>query len=61
MAENESTQKVVNENPDSIEIGTPSKGGAIKCYGNFNDADGFKKKLDNAKEVRDYAQANLSL
>ena len=55
----ESTQKIVNENPDSLEIGTPSKGGAIKIYGNFADKEAFKKKIDAAKEVREYAQTNL--
>ena len=49
----------VNDNPDSLEIGTPSKGGAIKVYGNFDDKEEFKKKLKNAKEVREFANANL--
>ena len=31
----ESTTKHITENPDSIERGTPAKGGAIKVYGNF--------------------------
>lgn len=57
----ESIQKHVTENPDSIEIGTPSKGGAIKIYGNFEDKEGFKNKIDVAKEIREYAQANLSV
>ena len=57
----ESTQKHVTENPDSIEIGTPSKGGAIKVYGNFADKEAFKKKIDVAKEVKEYAQANLAV
>lgn len=53
--------KNVNENPDSIEIGTPSKGGAIKIYGDFADKETFKKKIDAAKEVREYAQANIAI
>ena len=57
----ETIQKIVNDNPDSIEIGTPSKGGAIKVYGNFDDEEAFKKKIDNAKEIKKYAQANLSV
>ncbi len=57
----ESIQKIVNENPDSIEIGTPSKGGSIKIYGNFADKEAFKKKIDAAKEIRSYAQANISV
>lgn len=50
-----------NENPDSLEIGTPSKGGAIKIYGDYANAEEFKKKVDKAKEVRDYANANLAV
>jgi len=49
----------VHENPDSIEVGTPSKGGAIKVYGDFNKPEEFKAKLEKAEEVRKYAQANL--
>lgn len=53
--------KSIVENPDSIEIGTPSKGGAIKVYGNFSHPEEFKNKIDAAKEVRDYAQAQLTI
>lgn len=56
----ESIQKVVNDNPDSIEIGTPSKQGAIKVYGNFNDLDAFKSKIDNAAALRNYANEKLN-
>lgn len=48
-----------NDSPDSLEIGTPAKGGAIKVYGNFNDLDDFKAKIDNAVEARKYAQTKL--
>lgn len=57
----ESVQKVVHENPDSIELGTPSKGGAVKVYGDFNKPDEFMKKIDNAAEVRKYAEANINI
>ena len=57
----ESVHKTITENPDSIEIGTPSKGGAIKIYGNFDNEEAFKKKIDIAKEVREYANANISV
>ena len=57
----ESIQKKIIENPDSIELGTPSKGGAIKLYGDFNNPEEFKKKIDKAKEVKEYAQANLAV
>jgi hypothetical protein len=34
------------ENKDSIEIGTPAKGGALKVYGNLDDKEEFEKKLE---------------
>ena len=57
----ETIQKQVTENPDSITIGSPSKEGSIKCYGDFNKVEEFKKKIDAAKEVREYANANLAV
>ena len=57
----ESIQKHITENPDSLEIGTPSKGGAVKIYGNFSDEEAFKKKIDAAKEVKKYAEANIGV
>ena len=57
----ETIHKSVNDNPDSLEIGTPSKGGAVKMYGNFNDPESFKKKVDAAHELRRYAQIKLEL
>lgn len=56
----ESIQKLVTENPDSFEIGTPGKGGAIKVYGDFSDLEAFKKKVDNARAARDYATQILT-
>lgn len=56
---NESTTKHIYDNPDSIEIGTPSKGGAIKVYGNFAEPEAFQRKIDNAIIVRSYAQAKI--
>lgn len=51
---------VREELPDSIEIGTPSRGGAIKCYGNYQKPEEFKAKIDNAVLVREYAQKKMS-
>ena len=53
--------RIVTENPDKLEIGTPAKGGAIKVSGDFNDPEAFKKKIDNAIEVRKYANAQISI
>lgn len=49
----------VHDNPDSIEIGTPSKGGAVKIYGDFTDPEAFKDKVEKAAEVRAFAQTKL--
>ena len=47
------------ENADSLEIGTPSKGGAIKVYCDFYNPEFCKVKIDNALEVRNYANSKL--
>lgn len=49
----------ITEAPDSIEIGTPAKGGAIKVYGNLNDLEGFKTKIKNAAELKRFAQTEI--
>ena len=56
----ESISKIVTENPDSLEIGTPGKMGAIKIYGNFDNIIAFKEKIENAKKARDYATQILT-
>jgi len=55
----ESVQKIVKENPDSIEVGTPSKGGAMKIYGDFSDPKSFQLKIDNAIIVRKYVGVEI--
>jgi len=37
---------------DSIEIGTPGKGGAIKVYGDFGHAGEFEKRIRDAVRLR---------
>ena len=41
---------------DSIEIGTPGKGGSLKIYFNAADVEDAKTRVRNAFLVRDYAQ-----
>lgn len=51
-----------NEGPvfqDSIEIGTPAKGGALKVYFNAADTADAKIRVQNAFLVRDYANTLL--
>ena len=55
-----SIQKTIHENPDSLTIGTPGKGGEIKCYGDYNEPEEFIVKFTNAKKVRDEANRLLS-
>ena len=53
--EHEST----NKTPDSLEIGTPGKGGVIKIYGDFSNPEQFKLKLEQALALRDYANSKV--
>lgn len=57
----ELTHKIENNTADSLEIGSVSKGGKIKVYGNFNEPKEFKAKINNAIEVQKYAQANIGV
>ncbi len=45
---------------DSLEIGTPGRGGCLKIYGSFDDPEAFKVKLDVAFDLRRYAQVKLA-
>ncbi len=40
---------------DSIEIGTPGKGGAVKIYGDFGDPAGFEARVKEAVRLRKMA------
>ena len=55
----EQVHKHINENPDSITRGTPSKGAEIKVYGDYSKPEEFKSKIDNAIEVRKYLNDKL--
>ncbi|WP_067047609.1 hypothetical protein [Methanofollis ethanolicus] len=50
----------ISEDPDSIEVGTPGKGGCIKVYGNFRDPEGFRAKIKAAYELRKLAAELLA-
>ena len=50
----EQITKIINEDPDSLELGSATKSGKIKAYGNFNNKEAFKVKIDNAIELRKY-------
>ena len=55
----ESTQKIITENPDSLEMGSAAKGIKVKVYGDFKDLKAFKEKIDSARAARDYANQVL--
>ena len=52
------TQELIHrsENPDSIEIGAPSKGGAVKVYLDASRPEEAKKKIEEAMKLRKFAQ-----
>lgn len=51
-----SIQHIVNDRPDSIEIGTPSKGGSVKVYFDASKPEAEQHKLiDAAIKARAYA------
>lgn len=50
----------ISENPDSLEIGTPGKGGALKVYGDFLNPDVFREKIKAAHALRQYAAELLA-
>ena len=56
-----SVQKQVSVNPDSLSIGSASKGGVIKVYGDFCDAEAFKEKIKKAVEVMSFAKSSIEL
>ena len=52
------TIRKIMESPlyqDSIEIGTPGKGGAIKVYGDFGSPEDFQKRITDAVRLRKVA------
>jgi hypothetical protein len=49
------------EYQDSIEIGTPSKGGALKVYFNADNKEEAEKRIVNAFEVRKRAQELMKI
>ncbi len=46
----------VKNYPDSIELGTPSKGGALKIYFDASNPEETKTRIDNANIALEYAR-----
>lgn len=44
-----------NQRTDSIELGSPSKGGKIKIYGDAGDPQDFKQRIENIINLKYYA------
>ena len=51
---------MLDEKRDSLEIGTPGKGGAIKLYLDYANLEDAKKRIDNAVEARRYANEKMN-
>ncbi len=51
---------LLNENKDSITCSTAAKGGEIKVYLNFSKLEECKNKIDNALQLRAYANEKLN-
>ena len=49
------------ENASSLELGTPSKGGAIKVYFDADKLEDAKRKIDNAIIIRQYANEKIGV
>ena len=52
--------RTIDDCKDSIEIGTPGKGGAIKVYGDASDPEKFIQKIENMLEIRRQAAQKLA-
>jgi len=51
---------VKKELPDSIELGTPSKGGVLKVYFDSAKPEDAKLRIDNATDILNYAMTAKS-
>lgn len=49
----------IEKRKDSIEVGTPSKLGRVKVYGNALDVADFQDRIDNAVKLAAFATAKL--
>ena len=59
---NEIMKKIqeAEERKDSIEMGSPGKGGAVKVYFNSADLEDAKKRIDNSLEARKYMAEKMT-
>lgn len=60
LLEVEKEKAKVERRTDSIDIGTPSKGGALKVYFDASNPDEARTLIDEAVVVRKYAQDALA-
>ena len=44
---------------DSLEIGSSAKGGVIKVYGDFSNPEQFKAKLEQAIQLKEFANSRI--
>jgi len=55
----EQITRIITENQDKIEIGTPAKGGTVRVSGDFSKPDEFKIKIAEAIKIREWANAQI--
>jgi hypothetical protein len=60
LLEVEKAKATVDRRTDSVELGTPSKGGAMKVYFDASNPDEAKMLVDNAYMIREYAQGKIA-
>ena len=58
---NDSTVTHKSENQDSIELGTPAKGGGIKVYFDASNPELAKEKILNAIKLREWANTLINV
>jgi len=60
LLEVEKAKATVDRRTDSVELGTPSKGGAMKVYFDAANPDEARTLVDNAYMIREYAAGKIA-
>jgi hypothetical protein len=59
LLEVEKAKATTDRRKDSVEAGTPSRGGAMKVYFDASNPDEAKSLVDNAYTIREYAAQKM--
>ena len=60
LLEVEKARASVDRRTDSVEVGTPSKGGALKVYFDAANPAEARQLVDEAIAIREYAQSKIT-